>query len=470
MKKQTSPWIALLIMLSAPLLSVIDVFIVNIAIPSIKAGLHADDAQTQLVIASYLLGYAAFLITGGRFGDQYGRKRVFLWGMAMFTLTSCLCGLSQAPWQLNLARFLQGISASFMVPQTISYIQVLFPEHKDRTKAVGWFGITLGLASITGQFLGGFFSYFHFYVPGWRLIFFINLPIGIVALWAANRYIEETAQDRSKKFDFSGVLLLTFALFSLIFPLIQGREYNFPVWCFLLLVLGFLMFYLFIKDQRQKLHRAASPLINVKLFSFKDFNIGLLGVICLFMAHNSFLLISTILFQDGMLINPFATGNMFVVSGIGMMISSLTSIRLIARFGKIVVQLGIVVMIGSLAMQIFCFNQHISSFPVICTVLFLYGLGLGAVLPSLLKSNLKKRTAGICRGCLRVVFNHSTNRFGIRGSHHWRGVLYHFKQKPGCGKIPDGFQLEHQRRHCRADPPVPAVICFTGKEEQRDSS
>src|ERR1700759_3074060 len=135
MKKTTSPWIALIIVLTAPLLSVIDVFIINVAIPSIKKGVHATDAEIQFVIAGYLLGYAAFLITGGRAGDHFGRKKVFFWGMLAFTIASCLCGLSMTPLQLNITRFFQGLSASFMVPQTISFIQVLFTDTKERAKA-----------------------------------------------------------------------------------------------------------------------------------------------------------------------------------------------------------------------------------------------------------------------------------------------------------------------------------------------
>jgi MFS family permease len=112
--------------------------------------------------------------------------------MAIFTLTSCWCGLSGSAPELNIAKFLQGTSASFMVPQTISYIQLLFTDPKDRAKAIGTFGLILGLASMLGQFLGGFFTYYHFAVAGWRLIFFINLPIGIAAMIAARFFIKET--------------------------------------------------------------------------------------------------------------------------------------------------------------------------------------------------------------------------------------------------------------------------------------
>ena len=146
MTKPQNKWLELAIVLSAPLLSVIDVFIINVAAPAIKKGVNATDAEIQMVIAGYLLGYAAFLITGGRAGDHFGRKKVFFWGMLCFTVASCLCGLSMTAFQLNITRFFQGLSASFMVPQTIAFIQILFTDTKERARAIGMFGITLGIA------------------------------------------------------------------------------------------------------------------------------------------------------------------------------------------------------------------------------------------------------------------------------------------------------------------------------------
>lgn len=408
-------WGSLIIVLTAPLLSVIDVFIVNIAIPSIRTGLHASDAQVQLVIAGYLLGYASFLITGGRLGDHYGKKRVFLWGMALFTLTSCFCGLSVTSLQLNLVRFFQGISAALMVPQTLSYIQILFPEHKERTKAIGWFGITLGLASILGQFLGGFFSYYHFAIEGWRLIFFINLPIGIVAISSAARYLKETPADNSKKFDRPGVVLLTLALVSLIVPLIQGREYHWPAWSIVLLLLSAFLFYWFFRDQVKKEREGDSPLINIHLFRNKDFNIGLLAVLCLFCIHNSYLLVSTLFLQNGLQLNAFVTGNAFVVLGIAFMISSLLSIRLVVRFGKPVVQVGVLIMIFSFLFQLYFFTRSMPGYWQICCLLAVHGFGTGLVMPSLLNITLKSvplQFAGAASGLYSTV-QQSASALGV---------------------------------------------------------
>ncbi|MFD2936695.1 MFS transporter [Spirosoma flavum] len=388
MKENNSKWVALAVVLLAPLLSVIDVFIINVAIPAIKNGVHATDGQLQLVIAGYLLGYASFLITGGRAGDVFGRKKVFIWGMALFTLTSCLCGLAQSPLQLNMARFFQGISAAFMVPQTISYIQVLFVQPTERTKAVGLFGITLGIASVTGQFLGGYFSESHFAIAGWRLIFFINLPIGILALLAAVVYLPETVSNRKQSFDYAGTVILTIGLVCLIYPLIQGRETGWPWWTICMLMTSFGVFYYFIRHQQGKLKRGHAPLVNMNLFLFRDFNIALLATLFFFMVHTSYLLICTLYFQNGMGIPPYQAGLNFVLWGLGFMISSLLSIRLVVRHGKIVLQIGVVIMVVMLLLQLNLFTLQSPRWTIIL-LLVPYGFGSGFVLPSLLNMALK---------------------------------------------------------------------------------
>lgn len=405
MQKNISPWIALVIVLTAPLLSVIDVFIINVAIPSIKSGVHATDAQVQLVIAAYLLGYAAFLITGGRSGDHYGRKRTFFWGMIAFTVFSCLCGISQTANQLNLMRFLQGISAAFMVPQAIAFIQILFSDPKERSKAVGWFGITLGLASVIGQVLGGYFSGGHFLVPGWRLIFLVNLPIGLVSLIAAWLYLPETEKHQGTKMDLSGVLILTAGLFCLIYPLIQGRENGWPWWSFAVLVLSIIIFVFFFQDQRRKKAAGKIPLIDIALFKFNDLNIGLAAVLFHFMMHTSYLLLSAVFLQNDLGLSPLTSGLYFVAPGILFTISSVVASRLIPRFGTPVLQAGIVLIILTFVLQILYFERG-AGVPVLFTLQALYGLGNGLVLPSLLNITLRSlppKFAGAAAGIYSTV-------------------------------------------------------------------
>ncbi|HTI93451.1 MAG TPA: MFS transporter [Puia sp.] len=405
MNKTLSPWLSLVIVLTAPLLSVIDVFIINVAIPSIKAGVHATDGQVQLVIAAYLLGYAAFLITGGRSGDHYGRKRTFFWGMIGFTVSSCLCGVSETPDQLNLMRFLQGVSAAFMVPQAIAFIQVLFSDPKERSKAIGWFGITLGLASVIGQVLGGYFAGGHFFVPGWRLIFLVNLPIGLLSLLAASKYLPETERHSGTKMDFSGVLILTIALFCLIYPLIQGRESGWPWWSFGLLLLSGIIFWLFIYDQRRKKAAGKAPLIDTSLFTFRDLNIGLGAVLFHFMVHTSYLLLSAVFLQNGLGLSPLTSGLYFVAPGILFTLSSVAASRLIPRYGTRVLMVGVVLIVITFGLEIAYFKTG-ASVAVLFTLQALYGLANGLVLPSLLNITLRSlpaRFAGAAAGIYSTV-------------------------------------------------------------------
>ena len=388
MKKSISPWLSLAIVLTAPLLSVIDVFIINVAIPSIKVGVHANNAEVQLVIAGYLLGYASFLITGGRSGDHYGRKKIFLWGMIGFTIFSCLCGLSQTPLQLNAMRFFQGVTAAFMVPQAIAFIQVLFTDAKDRSKAFGWFGITLGMASIIGQVLGGYFSGGHFFVEGWRLIFLINLPIGILALLAAHFFLPETTKHTGTKLDLSGVVILTAGLFSLIIPLIVGRESGWPWWSFALLIAAVVIFIYFFYDQRRKKTAGTTPLVDEDLFKFRDFNFGLAAVLFHFMLHTCYLFLSAYFLQSGLGVKPLVAGLYFIAPGILFTISSVTAGKLIPKYGTPVVQVGVVIILITFGLQILLFKTGASVFTLFI-LQALYGLGNGLVLPSLLNVTLR---------------------------------------------------------------------------------
>ncbi|WPU99146.1 MFS transporter [Mucilaginibacter sp. cycad4] len=412
--KATSRWLALMVILTAPLLSVVDTFIINVAIPSIKTGLEASDGQLQLVIAGYLLGYASFLITGGRAGDHFGRKRVFFWGMFGFTLISCLCGLAQTPLELNLFRFFQGVSASFMMPQSIAFIQVLFTDHKERSTAIGYFGITLGLAATLGQVLGGYLSQLHTFVAGWRLIFFINLPIGSAALVATHALLPETKKNHEQLFDYSGVVILTASLFSLIIPLVEGREHGWPLWSIGLLLFSFVIFALFISDQRRKLRKKGNPLIDVTLFRNRQFNLGLIAVLFQYMAHTAYLLITALYFQNGIGYSSLQSGLFFALSGVTFTAASLIGSKLIPKYGKRIVQFGVTLMIIGFAVQIILFKSGVDVF-VVYGLLAFYGFGNGFVLSSLLNITLRsvpQKFAGAAAG-VYSTFQMTASALGV---------------------------------------------------------
>ena len=389
MTKQSSKWIILIILSSSVFLSVIDIFIVNVAVPAIKKGIHGTDGDIQLVIALYLLGYAAFLITGGRAGDYYGKKKVFIVAMLSFTFASLLCGVSQTAFQLNAARFFQGISAAFMVPQGIAYIQVIFPSPEERIKAMGIYGSIAGAASVIGQFLGGLLPDTHFFIAGWRLIFLINLPLGMASAFLAAKLLKDNTIEKPGRFDYSGVILLTVALVSLIYPLIRGAEIGWPWWSVVLIGLSIILLFLFLYDQKRKLLQRNEPLINVRLFAYKDFNIGLCAVLFYFMAQDSYFLINAILLQTGFGISSSETGIFFVFQGIGYVLASLIAIRLIPVYGKKVLQVGVLIMVTALILHLVFFKSAAVSRMIFLPILFIYGTGCGSVLPSLLTMALK---------------------------------------------------------------------------------
>ena len=407
-------WYALLIVLTAPLLYVIDIFIINIAIPTIKTSLNASNGEIQLVIAAYLLGSACFLITGGRLGDYLGKKKVFFWGMLCFTLTSCLCGLCRTAVQLDVARFLQGISSAFMVTQSISLIQVLFTDTKERAKAIGWYGITLSIAAIIGQMLGGYFAETHFAVEGWRLIFFINLPVGIIALWAIHKYLSETQKLKNVGFDYSGAATLTLGLAGLIYALTEGRENGLPLWSFALVIFSIIILSVFIRIQKSKFLKNKSPLINLTLFKHKEFNIGLLALLFHFMLHTAYLLMIAVFLQNGLGVSPLVCGEYFVPHALLFMLSSIWASKVLTKYGKRILQVGLLIILISFLLQIFCFTYH--NYPFL-SILFLgiYGLGNGLVLPFLLNiilNNVSIEDAGAASGIF-ATFQQTASAMGI---------------------------------------------------------
>ncbi|MBE8712765.1 MFS transporter [Sphingobacterium hungaricum] len=414
MKTAVNKWFALFVVLTAPLLYVIDIFIINVAIPTIKANLNASDAEIQLVIASYLLGSACFLITGGRAGDFLGKKKVFFWGMLAFTITSCICGLSQNATQLNVARFFQGVSSAFMVTQSISLIQVLFTNSKERAIAIGWYGITLSIAAIIGQVLGGYLAETHFVIEGWRLIFFINLPIGILSLLAIHFYLPETPKLEKVRFDYKGALYLTFGLACMIYALTEGRENGFPWWFYAMTLLTITFLLRFIIIQKTKLLNKQDPLIDISLFKLKDFKIGLFAVLFHFMLHTAYLLIVAVYLQSGLGISALACGMYFIPHAILFMISSVFAGKLLPKYGKRVLQLGLIIILISFVLQIIYFSQKDIPF-VSMLFLGIYGLGNGLVLPFLLNvvlNNIEEKDAGAASGIFST-FQQTASALGI---------------------------------------------------------
>ena len=280
-------WAALVVMLLAAFMNLLDVSIVNIAIPPIQHGLHASYADVQWTLAGYALAYALVLITGGRLGDTYGRKRLFLTGVVGFTIMSALCGAAQSAGMLIVSRVAQGAMGALMIPQVLSVIQVTFPA-AERIKALAAFGITAGLGAVSGPLLGGLLTTHSLLGLGWRSIFLINVPVGLIALVAATRLVRESRAPRAPRLDPIGVLLLSGALLLLLYPLVEGQQAGRPAWVYLMMSLSGPALAGFVAYERIKTRRDGSPLVELRMFAQRGFAAGMGVALTFFLGVASF--------------------------------------------------------------------------------------------------------------------------------------------------------------------------------------
>ncbi|MFA5610674.1 MAG: MFS transporter, partial [Alcaligenes sp.] len=246
----TPAWLGLSVLLLAGFVTIFDLFVVNVAIPNIQNQLAASFSQIGFIVAGYELAFGVLLITGGRLGDLFGRRRLFIIGMASFTLASALCGLAPTAFLLIIARVLQGLAAALLFPQVYASIRVNFEGDHSR-RAFGLLGMTLGLAAIAGQILGGWLVHADLFGLGWRSIFLINIPIGLLAI-ALARYIPETRAPHGQGLDSTGVVLISLALSLLLIPLIQSSEHGWPASSLAALAAAGLLFVIFYKQQERR--------------------------------------------------------------------------------------------------------------------------------------------------------------------------------------------------------------------------
>ncbi|MDQ3849291.1 MAG: MFS transporter, partial [Actinomycetota bacterium] len=325
-------WQALSVLLLAAAIDLIDVTVVNIAIPSIHADLGASAAALEWTIAGYTLAFAVLLITGGRLGDAFGRRRAFLVGVGAFTAASAASGLAQSSEVLVAARIAQGACAALMVPQVLSMIQVLFgPE--ERPRAYAMYGACAGIATISGPLVAGLLVQADLFGLGWRPIFLINLPIGIFTLAAGARLVPESRAARADRFDLGGVGLMTGALVLLMFPLVEGHERGWPAWTFASIAASAPVLALFVAHQRRRERRGASPLVPPRLFGRRGFTGGVLAGLAFFSGIASFFLVATITLQEGLGFSPLHTALAYLPWSVGIAAASGAAVRWAPRLG-----------------------------------------------------------------------------------------------------------------------------------------
>jgi EmrB/QacA subfamily drug resistance transporter len=406
-RPEGNPYVALAIILVATFMILLDISIVNVGIPSIQRELHASFAQVQFVIAGYQLAYGVILITGGRLGDIAGRKRMFMIGVAGFTLASLLCGLSQSGTQIVAARVFQGLMAALMYPQIFSIIRVTFAPRQLPT-ALGILGGVIGVATIAGPLAGGLIIQANFFGLDWRPIFLINLPIGIFALVAAALYLPESKAPDAPKLDIPGVLIVTVALFLLTFPLVEGRDAGWPWWTFAMLAAAVVVMVVFVIYERRREARGLDPLVVSSLFRNRAFVIGLLLFISFFSGLPSLFLTLNLWLQLGLGFTALHSGLTIVPFAVGSGSASGLSIRLIPRFGKRILLIGAALASAGVVVTIYTVHvvgTDLHSWQMI-PAMFIGGVGLGFVVaPSLnfVLAGIGSRDVGSASGVLTTV-------------------------------------------------------------------
>jgi EmrB/QacA subfamily drug resistance transporter len=400
--------IALAVVALAFVMDLLDSTIVNIAIPSIQSNLGATYTTIQWLVAGYSLAFALLLITGGRMGDVFGYKKMFMVGVAGFTLASLLSGVAWNTNILILARLVQGAMAALMVPQVMSLMQVMY-KPEERTGVNGLFGALGGLAASMGPIIGGILIKANLFSLDWRPIFLINVPIGIFGLLAGAKYLPEGKSAHPLRLDLVGTGIVVVALTLLVFPLIQGRELGWPTWTYLMIAASIPVLGLFAWWQVRKDRKDGSPLVLPALFHRRSFSVGMVVNIIFPAVMLGFFLTSTLLIQIGLGYSVLHAAVAGIPTAIGISFTiAILSQRLIFKIGRYALTLGACIMALGLWILYGMANHygiHTSAW-AIAPGLLVIGTGMGLVMMTVFATALNDvdhNHAGSASGTLNAV-------------------------------------------------------------------
>ena len=376
----TPRWLALILLLAGGFLPPVDFFIVNVSLPSIHESLGATSGEVQLVVSAYASGYAVLLITGGRLGDLYGRRNLFLLGMALFTLANAACGVAASPMMLVLGRLVLGLSAAILVPQVLASIRALYDDPRELARALGFYGVMMGLSAAVGQFLGGALVQWNLLGLGWRLVFLAKIPVSLAILLAAWLVVPETGDRRRVPLDLGGAGLVSLALASVVIPLSEGRSLGWPLWVFVLLAAAPALIVCFLWYENRLASRGGMPLLDLSLFRIASFRRGVM-IATLFFFTTSFYLLFSVYQQEGRGLDALHTGLAIVPYGIGLFLGPFAG-ALLQRYHSKLLALGMSVQVGGYASIALMVALGLAGWPTTLAV-FVAGFGQGVAFPRL---------------------------------------------------------------------------------------
>ena len=337
--------IAVVVLLFASFMDLLDTTIVNVALPSIEKDLNATSAQLEWIVSGYVLSFAVLIITGGRLGDIYGRKRLFLIGVTGFTLASASCAAATSGDMIVVSRLVQGIFGAIMIPQVLSIIQVLFAP-KERAGVFGALGAISGLAAVAGPLIGGFLVTQNAFDLGWRSVFIINVPVGIALLITAALCIPESRAAQRVGLDVLGVVMISATLFLLVYGLIEGRALGWPIGIWIMMGASPALLAVFIRYQSRRDKKSGSALVPPSLFHSRGYSAGALTSFSFSASIGAFFLILVLYLQIGLRFSAIDAGLTTLPFSLGALLGSGIAVPLGPRLGKGLILLGALAQIG----------------------------------------------------------------------------------------------------------------------------
>jgi EmrB/QacA subfamily drug resistance transporter len=397
-------WLVLAIVLVAEVMDLLDSTIITVAAPTVRDELGGSAAVMQWWAAGYTLAFGVFLIIGGRLGDIHGRRRLFIIGIIGFTLASSACALAPTPETLIVFRVLQGAFGAVLIPQGLGLIKQVFPP-EEMTGAFAAFGPVMGLSAVCGPILAGWLVGADLLGTGWRMIFLINLPLGLLGLVGALRILPESPRRTDLRLDARGVGLIAAALFCIIYPLVQGRELGWPAWVFAMLAGGVVLLGAFGWSERRS---HGTPIIEPSLLRNRTFVSGLVVGTVFFTAFGGLLLVFSLFAQLGLHFSALHTGLSMAPMSLGIAVGAPTSYVLMPRFGRGVLHLGLAVLIPALvalALTVSHWGTATTTWEL-APSLAVVGLGMGWVfgpLFSVILAGVQEHEVGSASGVLTAI-------------------------------------------------------------------
>jgi len=340
-------WLAAIVLIVGALMDMIDVTIVNVALPSIRRDLHASATQLEWVVSGYMLAFAATLIIAGNLGDKFGRKRLFLSGAALFGLASLAAGLSGSGAELITARVVQGAAAAAMAPQVLATFRVIFGR-AERGKAFGIYGAMLGFASAIGLVLGGLLTGANLFGWEWRSVFYVNVPVAVAALIAGARFVPETKDPGARRPFVAGAVLLAGSLVAIVYPLLEGRQLGWPAWVWPLMAAGVAGLVVLGLIEARRTSTTVAPLLRAGLFRVPAFAAGMGVQLAFFAGMQGFFLAFALWLQAGEHFSPLKAGLTAVAFSVGSFIAAPVAVPLAQKAGRRILAGGAVLMVAGI--------------------------------------------------------------------------------------------------------------------------